>query len=99
MNNYQVVSDFINRILTKRYQLIENYLENILNSPSTINRIIKYYRVGYSEDYSKMYLLFRDTIIRKYGISLNDYHREQQLELWIEMSLHIHCEPVMPPFK
>lgn len=95
-NNYQIVSDCVNKILKKRYEIIERYLENILDSPSTINRIIKYYRIGHSEDYSEIYLLFGNTIIRRYGITKEDYYRDLRISIWVECGLQIQIpEPIM----
>ena len=81
---------FIERMLEKRYKKIEKYLENILNSPSTINKILKYYQVGFSTDYSEMYIMFQDKIIHTYGISKDDYYRELKIETWIACGMGIH---------
>lgn len=67
---------FIERMLKKKYMRVEKYLENILNSPSTINKVLTYYQVGFSTDHTKMYIMFQDKIIRTYGISKEDYYRE-----------------------
>ena len=69
-------------MIRKRWNEMEKYLEHILNSPSTINKVLPYYGIGYSEDLSEMYLLFKDKIVRRYGISDEDYIRELQLEMW-----------------
>ena len=96
MNNYQVISDTVELMLNKRYKVIEKYLENIINSPSTINRIVKYYHIVFSEDYTMVYLLFKDTIIRRYGITRKDYYDELKIEMWCEMGLNIQVPvPIM----
>ena len=83
---------FIERMLKKKYMRVEKYLENILNSTSTINKILKYYQVGFSTDHTKMYLMFHDNIIHTYGISKDDYYRELRMEIWFKS-----CITVTPP--
>lgn len=83
---------FIERMLQKKYKRVEKYLENILSSPSTINRILKYYQVGFSTDHTEMYLMFQDKIIHTYGISKDDYYQELKMELWVESAM-----TVLPP--
>ena len=82
IEQFEVASTFVERMIEKRNKNVEKYLENIINSASTINRLVKYYSIGYSEDYSEMYLLFQDNIIRRYGISKEDYYRDLRMDLW-----------------
>ena len=84
-------------MMRRRANQIEKYLENILNAPSTINKILSYYGIGYSEDYSEMYLLFKDKIVRTYGISEEDYYRNLRMELWAESGLTIHEPGIIAP--
>ena len=83
---------FIERMLQKKYKRIEKYLENILNSPSTINKVLSHYQVGFSTDHTKMYIMFQDKIIRTYGISKDDYYRELKIETWVDCGM-----TVIPP--
>lgn len=83
---------FIERMLQKKYKRVEKYLENILNSPSTINKILKYYQVGFSTDHTEMYLMFQDKIIHTYGISKDDYYSELKIKTWVECGM-----TVLPP--
>ena len=94
IEQFRVASTFVERMIEKRNKNVEKYLENIINSASTINRIAKYYTIGYSEDYSEMYLLFQDKIIRRYGISKEDYYRDLRMEIWIQSMITIH-EPTL----
>lgn len=50
MNNYDLLIEKINKIFKIRNSLLNDYVENILNSPSTINKLIKYYHLTYYED-------------------------------------------------
>lgn len=94
---FRVASTFVEQMIEKRNKNIEKYLENIINSASTINRIIKYYSIGFSEDYSEMYLLFQDKIIRRYGISKEDYYRELRMEIWSQSMITIHEPTLIAP--
>lgn len=94
---FRVVSTFVERMIEKRNKTVEKYLENIINSASTINRIAKYYAICYSEDYSEMYLLFQDKIIRRYGISKEDYYRDLKMEIWSQSMITIHEPTLIAP--
>lgn len=93
----QLISTFVEQMIEKRNKNVEKYLENIINSASTINRIIKYYSIGYSEDYSEMYLLFQDKIIQRYGISKEDYYRDLRMEIWCQAGLTIQEPTLIAP--
>lgn len=61
----------VNEILKEFYAVIEEYLEYIFNAPSTINRIIKYYAIGFDADnYNKRYIMFGGMIIREYELEV-----------------------------
>ena len=92
-----VTSTFVERMIEKRNKNVEKYLENIINSASTINRIAKYYTIGYSEDYSEMYLLFQDKIIRRYGISKEDYYRDLRMEMWSQSMMTLQEPGIIMP--
>lgn len=94
---FGLMSHFVEIMINDRRRHVEKYLENILNSSSTINRILKYYSIGYSEDYSEMYLLFQDKIIRRYGISKDDYYRKLRMETWCQAGLTIQEPTLIAP--
>ena len=61
----------VDKILRDFYAIIEEYLQNIFNAPSTINRIIKYYAIGFDADnYNKRYIMFGGMIIREYELEV-----------------------------
>ena len=93
----RIINRHAELMMRRRANQIEKYLENIFNSPSTINKVLSYYQIGYSEDYSEMYLLFKDKIVRTYGISEEDYYRELRMELWVESGLTIQEPGIIAP--
>ena len=75
--NYTPIRELTDKLLLEFYQQIEKDLEEIVNAPSTINSIIKYYKlVKYPSD-PDQYLVFiynKDgdfTPVRRY--SVDDY--------------------------
>ena len=78
MNKYEVIVHRINEVLRKLYSEIEDYFENILNAPSTINRIIRYYSVGFQEGkYDSRFILFNNIVIREYEVKLECEYYER----------------------
>ena len=71
-NNYQVIIDTINQAYSKIYKAMNDYLENIINAPSTINRIFKYYAIGLPSDpnIQKRWIMFNEKIVREYELVL-----------------------------
>lgn len=45
-SNIQQFKDILDHILYVWYKEVNDYLENILNAPSTINRLLTHYSVG-----------------------------------------------------
>lgn len=82
-NNYNIIRNEINRVLSNIYKDMNDYLENIITAPSTINRIYKYYAIGLPSDptVNERYLMFGGTIIRKYVIEnpLEDIELQKML--------------------
>ena len=57
----------IQNSLMEIYSKMEHYFENIMNAPSTINRILPYYGYGFNlDDPTKRYIIFNGKIIREY---------------------------------
>ena len=82
-DNYDIIINEINRVLSNIYKDMNDYLENIITAPSTINRIFKYYTIGLPSDptVNERYLMFGGTIVRKYVIenSLEDIELQKML--------------------
>lgn len=57
-------------VITEVYTEMNIYFENILNSPSTINRVIKYYTVGVPDSSMifKRYIMFNGVVVKIYFI-------------------------------
>lgn len=67
--NYTAISDMVNRMLKTLYFAMNMYFEHIFNSPSTINRIITYYAVGFNEDEpNKGFIMFDGEVIKEYNL-------------------------------
>ena len=69
--NYEVVINTIDKILTTLYSAMNDYFENIFNAPSTINRIMKYYAIGINNDKPlERYIMFGGKIVKVFEIKL-----------------------------
>lgn len=72
-DNYKYVRDAINKMLYQVMAQINQYFENILKAPSTINRIIIYYGWGNNIDKpSEWYITFNDQIIKTFEVILHE---------------------------
>lgn len=72
--NYEVIINTIDNIFHKLYSLMNEYLEYIFNAPSTINRIMKYYAIGFQDgEPTKRYIMFGGTIVREYELIMPEY--------------------------
>lgn len=71
-NNYNVIVETIDNILYELYSEMEKYMENIFNAPSTINKILTYYALGFNPaEPTKRFIMFGGKIIREYEIILS----------------------------
>lgn len=69
--NYKIVKNTIDKILRTWYSAMNDYLENIFNAPSTINRIMKYYTIGINDDKPlERYIMFNGAIVAIFEIKL-----------------------------
>ena len=69
--NYEVVINTIDKILRRLYSDMNDYFENIFNAPSTINRVIKYYAIGFDNDKPlERYIMFGGIIVVVFEIKL-----------------------------
>lgn len=56
----------LDRIITSTYNSLENYLENIIHSPSTINRIATHYNIGFDPNHLEtVYLMFENQVVQE----------------------------------
>ena len=59
MSNYEIFKNELNKAIKRMYNAMELYLENILYSPSTINKLLPYYQIGYNpSEPNKHYIIF-----------------------------------------
>lgn len=67
--SYERILDAIDKMYKEFYSIMNNYFEYILNLPSTINRIIKYYSFGFNENEPyKRFIMFNGRVIHEYEI-------------------------------
>lgn len=60
----------IKQAITEQYQQIEGYLFNIFDSPSTINRLLVYYEIGFDPKENKRYIMFNGVIVKEFKVNL-----------------------------
>lgn len=74
-DNYDIIRKLTNATIRKMYKEMNDYLEYILKLPSTINRIMRYYAIGFPSNPSTLerYIMFCGIIVRKYVIEFPKY--------------------------
>lgn len=69
--NYEGIMNGLDKMFKTLYSAMNDYLENIFNAPSTINRIMKYYAIGIDDNKPlERYIMFGGTIVAVYKIEL-----------------------------
>lgn len=78
--NIQQFKDAVDHILYVWYKEVNDYLENILNAPSTINRLLMHYSVGKKVDNPlEMCIIFRGQVVKVF--SLDQEIQQELLEI------------------
>lgn len=100
MNNFKIVSSYVEKMEREFFQMIERDLEYLINSPSTINSIFKYYNVAHDEDWNYYLIFNKEKIIKRYSNPKVHYYQKLRLQFWLEMGLTV-LEPtaIMPPIQ
>ena len=76
INNYDYIIEIVNKMMKKLYSVIEEYLEYIFNAPSTVNKVITYYRIGYNpSEPHKEYIYFKDILVKEFELVLPKYNK------------------------
>lgn len=74
INNYDYIIETINNIIKKLYSLIEEYLQNIFNAPSTVNRVLTYYAIGLNPSKpNKRYVYFMGVKVKEFELVLPEW--------------------------
>ncbi len=69
-SNIQQFKDILNHILYVWYKEVNDYLENILNAPSTINRLLTHYSVGKPVDNPlRMCIIFHGQVVKVFSLN------------------------------
>ena len=73
-DNYDVVRQTIDDVLSRIYKEMNDYFDYVLNLPSTINRVCRYYAIGLPSDptVNERYIMFGGTVVRTYEIVLSE---------------------------
>lgn len=95
-DNYKPIRQFTDRLLREYYQSVEKDLEEIINAPSLMARLSKYYSI-YSEPIEPniVFLIFvynrKIYFIKEWTIDNFLEHKQilQKAELWYEMGLSL----------
>ena len=67
--NIQQYKDILDHILYVWYKEVNDYLENILNAPSTINRLLTHYSVGKKVGNPlEMAVIFQGQIVKVFSL-------------------------------
>lgn len=84
-SKYRTIIRTYENIIKKLYSAINNYLQNILNAPSTINRVLKYYGIGFNpSEPNKRYIYFNGEVVKEFELVLPRYdglYRKDLLEM------------------
>ena len=68
-SNIQQFKDILDHILYVWYKEVSDYLENILNAPSTINRLLTYYSIGKPVDNPlEMCIIFNGQVVKVFSL-------------------------------
>ena len=101
-NNYKHIQRLNDELLREYYQMIEKDLEKIINAPSLLARLSKYYHLVQDTENDMNVLLFvyegKVWIIREWNVDkfLNHINFKKRVEFWCERGLSvIPPEPVM----
>ena len=90
------LTQYINRMLTQRYKCIEKYLENIYNSPSTINKLLTHLKLEYKNDYRELAITLNGKTVKSCMIPMETTWQLRKYSMYADMGLAvIETPPVM----
>lgn len=104
--NHDIVRQMLQNAQKQMWGDMEDYLKNIINSPSTINRIMKYYYTGRMDNPDgKEYIVFvrnydeKVTIVREFDIYdyVSNLKPEQVIEFMREYVFSCEIQDILKP--
>ena len=74
LDNYEIMIEVIYKPIREVYKQMNDYLENIITAPSTINRIIRYYAIGFQDGKpNKRFIMFGGNVVKEYELVLPSF--------------------------
>lgn len=89
----EILTRDINKNLFRDYPCIKRYLSLIYNSPSTINKLITYAQLHYSDDFKYLNIVIGEVIVKQCPVSEETRWNLIKYQTWFEASLGILTEP------
>lgn len=89
----EILTQDINKNLYRDYPCIKRYLQWIYHSPSTINKLITYVQIHYSDNFRYLNLIIDDVIVKQCPIPEETRWNLIKYQTWFEASLGILIEP------
>ena len=65
----------IEEAIMEDYLQIGGYLFNVFNRPSTINRLLPHYTIGFDSGTNKRYIMFNGVIVKEFEVNLQNVER------------------------
>jgi len=93
-NNYTPIPILSDELLHEYYQEIEKDLEKIINAPSLLARLSKYYHLAQNLENDMNVLLFvydgKVWIVREWSVDkfILDYNLKKRIEYWCDVGLN-----------
>ena len=104
LDNYRPIHQLTDKLLREYYSQIEKELEEIINAPSLLARLSKYYHLYHDPEEMNMCVLIfmydkQVWFIKKWSIDefLDHIRFKQQVKLWYEMGMSVHEPSIVIP--
>jgi len=95
----EILTKDINKYLFRDYPCIKRYLTLIYNSPSTINKLITYAQLHYSDNFRYLNIVINDTVVKSCPVPEETQWNLRKYHIWFEASLGVLTEPTPIMFQ